>query len=105
MACVCLCSCPRDRGGGPPPVIPGGIDRLARRAGNDYTDGMVEERLPYRPIREGPAWQAARAYGIDVSLLEDSLQLTPLERMRTHARALDEALMLRDAVRKQHVRS
>ena len=63
---------------------------------------MAEEKLAYKPSREGPAWQAARAYGIDVSLLEDSLKLTPLERIRTHARALDEVLMLRDAVRKQH---
>jgi len=67
--------------------------------------GMVEARAPYEPVREGPAWQAARTYGIDVSLLEHSLQLTPLERIRTHARALNEVLMLRDAVRKQHARS
>ena len=67
--------------------------------------GMVEAQTPYKPIREGPSWQAAQAYGIDVSLLEDSLQLTPLERIRTHARALNEVLMLQEAVRKQHARS
>jgi hypothetical protein len=67
--------------------------------------GMAEARTSRKPIREGPAWQAARTYGIDVSLLEHSLQLTPLERIRMHAQALNEVLMLRDAVRKHHARS
>ena len=35
-------------------------------------NGMVKEKKAHEPFREGPAWQAARAYGIDVSLLEDN---------------------------------
>ena len=38
----------------------------------------------------GPAWQAAIDHGIDVTLLERNLALTPMERMRQH----DEALRL-----------
>ncbi len=68
-------------------------------------NGMVKEKKALEPFREGPAWQAARAYGIDVSLLEDNLRLSPLERIRAHARALNEALMLREAVKEQHARS
>jgi len=68
-------------------------------------NGMVEEKTAHEPSREGPAWQAAVAYGIDVSLLEGNLRLTPLERIRAHARALNEALMLRQAVKEQHARS
>lgn len=67
-------------------------------------NGMVNEKSADEPCCEGPAWRAARAYGIDVSLLEDNLRLTPLERIRAHARALNEALMLRDAVKEQHAR-
>ena len=67
-------------------------------------NGMVNEKSADEPCREGPVGQAARAYGIDVSLLEDNLRLTPLERIRAHARALNEALMLRDAVKEQHTR-
>ena len=40
--------------------------------------------------RGGPAWRAAIEYGIDVTLLERNLALTPTERMRQH----DEALRL-----------
>lgn len=38
----------------------------------------------------GPAWQAAIEYGIDVTLLERNLALSPTDRMRQH----DEALRL-----------
>jgi hypothetical protein len=38
----------------------------------------------------GPAWQAAIDYGIDVTLLERNLALSPTDRMRQH----DEALRL-----------
>lgn len=33
------------------------------------------------PATSGPAWRAAIAYGIDVSLLEANLSLTPTERL------------------------
>lgn len=38
----------------------------------------------------GPAWQAALEHGIDVTLLERNLDLSPTDRMRQH----DEALRL-----------
>ena len=38
----------------------------------------------------GPAWRAAIDYGIDVTLLERNLSLSPTDRMRQH----DEALRL-----------
>lgn len=38
----------------------------------------------------GPAWRAAIDYGIDVTLLERNLTLSPTDRMRQH----DEALRL-----------
>ena len=65
-------------------------------------DAMRQEKKPQESSSEGLAWQAARAYGIDVSLLETNLQLSPHERIQAHARALDEALMLQQAVREQH---
>jgi len=71
----------------------------------DYNADMVKEKTAHDSFREGPDWQAARDYGIDVSLLEDNLRLTPLERIRAHGRALNEALILRDAVKEQHARS
>lgn len=43
-------------------------------------------------LRSGgvPAWQAALDYGIDVTLLERNLALSPTDRMKQH----DEALRL-----------
>jgi hypothetical protein len=35
-----------------------------------------------------PAWRAAEAYGCDMDLLEESLSLTPAERLRLHMIAL-----------------
>lgn len=35
---------------------------------------------PQQPA-DGPEWRAAIAYGIDVSLLEHNLRLTPTERL------------------------
>jgi hypothetical protein len=44
----------------------------------------------------GPAWQAAIDYGIDVTLLERNLELSPTDRMRQH----DEALRLYFEIRR-----
>jgi hypothetical protein len=44
----------------------------------------------------GPAWQAAIDYGIDVTLLERNLDLSPTDRMRQH----DEALRLYFEIRR-----
>lgn len=45
----------------------------------------------------GPAWQAAGRYGIDLTLLEASLRLTPTERLDRHESALALALELERA--------
>jgi len=48
------------------------------------------------------AWEAAAAMGIDMSLIELSLQRTPAERFREHNRALRLAWELREAMKKRH---
>jgi len=46
------------------------------------------------PPDAGPAWQAASEYGFDMSLVENSLTLTPEERLAEHQRVLDMLLDL-----------
>lgn len=40
------------------------------------------------PPDAGPAWRAAFAQGIDMSLIEENLRLTPWERLLANDRAL-----------------
>ena len=49
----------------------------------------------------GPAWKAAEAYGIDMSLVESNLRKTPLERIQAHCRALRTVRNLREAMRER----
>ena len=49
------------------------------------------------PPDAGPAWRAAAAYGFDMSLIEDALQLTPEQRLEQHQRALDLILEVKEA--------
>jgi hypothetical protein len=49
------------------------------------------------PEDAGPAWRAAAEYGYDMALLEDTLRLTPEERLEQHQRALNTVLMLMEA--------
>jgi len=51
---------------------------------------------------KGPAWQRAEQYGIDMSLIEANLRLTPWERIRQHNRALGTARALRQAMRRSN---
>ena len=44
------------------------------------------------PPDAGPAWRAACDYGIDMSLVEESLQMTEEERLADHQRALNRVL-------------
>jgi hypothetical protein len=46
----------------------------------------------------GRAWDEAAAAGIDMSLVEFNLRLSPAERIRAHARALALAEELRSAM-------
>ena len=41
------------------------------------------------PSDAGPAWRAAHAAGIDMSLIEDSLQMTPEQRLTEHQEVRD----------------
>lgn len=41
------------------------------------------------PPSAGPAWRAACHYGLDMSLVEEALGMTPEERLKTHQHALN----------------
>jgi len=47
-------------------------------------------------------WNAAAAYGVDMSLIESNLRKTPQERIRAHCRALAAANKLRKAAKSRH---
>lgn len=49
------------------------------------------------PPDAGPAWRAAVEYGFDMSLIEDTLQMTPEQRLEQHQRALDMILELKES--------
>ena len=41
------------------------------------------------PPDAGPAWRAAAEFGFDMSLVEDSLRMTPEQRLDEHQQLLD----------------
>ena len=41
------------------------------------------------PPDAGPAWRAAYEAGVDMSLIEDALKLTPEERLAEHQQVID----------------
>lgn len=49
------------------------------------------------PPEAGPAWRAAFAQGIDMSLIEENLRLTPWERLLANDRALSLVRALQQA--------
>jgi hypothetical protein len=49
------------------------------------------------PPNAGPEWRAAMEAGIDMSLIETELELTPEQRLKRHQRSLDFMLEIRDA--------
>ena len=49
------------------------------------------------PVDAGPAWRAAVAAGIDMSLVEDSLKLTPAERLAEHEQVIAFLLEVQEA--------
>jgi hypothetical protein len=53
------------------------------------------------PADAGPAWRAAHEAGVDMSLIDDALQMTPAERLRDHQGALNLVLVL-EATRLSH---
>lgn len=65
---------------------------------------MAEMTTPQSVLKTSPlksAWKIAEEYGFDMSLIEESLRRTPMERMRVHDNALKTALMLRRAMEKR----
>jgi len=50
------------------------------------------------------AIQRAEQFGIDLSLIEENIRLTPLERMRQNDRLLNEAEALQTALAKSHAK-
>ncbi len=48
---------------------------------------MNGEYVP--PSDAGPAWRAAHAAGLDMSLIEAALRLTPEERLAEHQQVID----------------
>ena len=51
------------------------------------------------PADAGPAWRAAHAAGIDMSLIEHALTLTPEQRLAEHQQVLDFLLEVQEAGR------
>jgi len=49
------------------------------------------------PPDAGPAWRAAHAAGIDMSLIEDALKLTPEQRLAEHQQVINFLLEIQEA--------
>jgi hypothetical protein len=49
------------------------------------------------PPDAGPAWRAAHAAGIDMSLIEDALKLTPEQRLAEHQQVIDFLIEVQEA--------
>ena len=61
----------------------------------DQTELIALLNRGYRnPPDAGPMWKPAAEAGVDMSLLEDTLQMSPTERLRAHQRALNQILIL-----------
>ena len=55
-----------------------------------------------REKRHGPAWEAARQDGVDMSLIEAMCRKPPAQRMAVHDSALTAALRLREGMKRHH---
>ena len=51
------------------------------------------------PPDAGPAWRTAHAAGIDMSLIESALKLTPEQRLAEHQQVIDFLLEVQEAGR------
>jgi len=58
-------------------------------------------RKPKGEFVPGPAWRAAEAHGVDMSLIESNLRRSPAERVRAHSRDLAMERELKEAMRKR----
>ena len=64
--------------------------------------GMPLDEPLVLPVPDTAAWREVEALGMDVALLYDSWRMTPDERIREHASALNSALWMRESFGKQH---
>ena len=62
-------------------------------------EALIEElnRGYVCPANAGPAWRAACDYGLDMSLVEGAMRLTPEQRLEEHQHALDLFLEIESA--------
>ncbi len=62
-------------------------------------DALIEQlnRGYVCPPDAGPAWRAAHEAGVDMSLIDDALQMTPAGRLRDHQSALNLVLALQES--------
>ena len=64
--------------------------------------GMPLDEPLVLPIPDSAAWREVESLGMDVALLYDSWRMTPDERIREHASALNFAVSLRESFQKQN---
>jgi hypothetical protein len=84
------------------------VDIVAEGGGIlDNNNMSTSEENPKNEFVPGPAWRAAEAAGIDMSLIEENLAKTPWERIQDHDQARSEINLLRQAIKgnKEHVTS
>jgi hypothetical protein len=62
-----------------------------------HSHGQPLDEPLYLPVPDTPAWREAEAMGIDLPMLYDSIRMTPDERIRNHASALNFIEILRTA--------
>ena len=64
--------------------------------------GMPLDEPLVLPIQDTAAWREVEAEGMDVKQLYDAWKMTPEERIREHAAALNFAVSLRESFEKQN---
>jgi len=84
-------------------VIPvGGSESAAGGDGLPFDEQDLIDQLNQGylcPPGAGPMWRAAHEAGVDMSLIEDALQISPAQRLREHQRALNQILAMKEARR------
>jgi hypothetical protein len=65
----------------------------------------ASQRRKKKPAHVKDAWATAAAYGCDMNLLEISLRMTPIERIRANQDAVDLAEALERAGKRQNVKT
>jgi hypothetical protein len=64
--------------------------------------GMPLDEPLVLPVPDTAAWREVEAQGMDVKMLYDSWRMTPEERIREHAAALNSAVSMRESFQKQY---